>query len=105
MKLLPRFSYTFFKPFNLLFSLMILYFAYHLLFSAKGLISYYDLKNQHSLKQSEIEVLRKQIEYLEIQNSLLNPNAPSADLLEEKVKEQFSFVHKNETLLINPDII
>lgn len=103
MKFFPRLPRHFFSPFNLLFYLLIVYLAYHMLFGSKGLISYFDLKRQHAARKIELEEIQIQKNQIEAHVHLLDPAEPSADMLEEKAKEQFSFVYDGEFLIINDE--
>lgn len=93
-----------FHPFNLLFYLMLIYFIYHLLFSARGIITYFDLKKQ--LSESEIEAAKvyKTRQSLEGELRVLDPNNLSNDMLEEQAKRSFSFGAPEEVLLINDEV-
>lgn len=103
MRFITHISLSFLKPINLLFYLILSYFVYHLFFGSKGLIAYYDLKKQHNVKQLEYSELKLQQEQMELSIKLLEPQNESVDMLEEKIKEQFSFAKKEEMLIVMPD--
>lgn len=100
MRFISHISLSFLKPINLLFYLIFSYLIYHLFFGSKGLIAYYDLKNQHNIKQSEYSNLQLKQEQMEWSVKLLEPQNESMDMLEEKIKEQFSFAKEEELLII-----
>lgn len=90
-----------FRPQNLLFYLLISYMLYHLFFSNKGLIAYFDLKHQLELNQYKIETLEFESNDLEVEIQALNPDDPSTDMMDEQVKTKMNFIKKDEILLID----
>lgn len=103
MRSIARISLSFLKPANLLFYLILTYFIYHLFFGSKGLIAYYDLKNQRNVKRLEYSNLKLQKNEIEATLKLLEPQNKSVDMLEEKIKEQFSFAKEKELLIVIQD--
>ena len=90
-----------FKPQNLLFYLLTSYMLYHLFFSNKGLIAYFDLKHQLEINHYKIQNLELEREDLEIEIQALDPDNPSSDMMDEQVKTKLNFIKKNEILLID----
>ena len=80
-------------------SFLILYFFFNLLSGQRGLISYFEKKqNLNDLKQEELSIT-KEIKDLDFKNSLLSDNL-DLDYIETLIRERFLFGKKNETIYI-----
>jgi len=78
---------------------LILYFFFNLLSGQRGLISYFEKKdNLNNLKKQEI-LLINQINDLDFKNSLLSDNL-DLDYVETLIRERFLFGKKDETIYI-----
>ena len=88
------------KNFFLLVStFLIIYFFFNLLSGQRGLISFFEKKQiLKDLKNEEI-LLIKEIEDLDLKNSLLSDNL-DLDYVEILIRERFVFGKKNETIYI-----
>ena len=85
--------------FLLVATFLILYFFFNLLSSQRGLISYFEKKqNLDDLKQEELSIT-KEIKNLDFKNSLLSDNL-DLDYIETLIRERFLFGKKNETIYI-----
>ena len=88
------------KNYFLLISVfLIIYFFFNLLSGERGLISYYEKKqNLNDLKIKELS-LKNQINDLDFKNSLLSDNL-DLDYIETLIRERFLFGKKNEKIYI-----
>ena len=78
---------------------LILYFFFNLLSGQRGLISYFEKKqNLNDLKQEELSIT-KEIKDLDFKNSLLSDNL-DLDYIETLFRERFLFGKKNEKIYI-----
>tara|TARA_B100000902_G_scaffold314240_1_gene304960 strand:- start:181 stop:489 length:309 start_codon:yes stop_codon:yes gene_type:complete len=85
--------------FLLVATFLILYFFFNLLSGQRGLISYFEKKqNLNNLKQEELSIT-KEIKDLDFKNSLLSDNL-DLDYIETLIRERFLFGKKNETIYI-----
>ena len=85
--------------FLLISTFLILYFFFNLLSGQRGLISYFEKKdNLNNLKKQEI-LLINQINDLDFKNSLLSDNL-DLDYVETLIRERFLFGKKDETIYI-----
>ena len=85
--------------FLLVATFLILYFFFNLLSGQRGLISYFEKKqNLNDLKQEEL-LITKEIKDLDFKNSLLSDNL-DLDYIETLIRERFLFGKKNETIYI-----
>ena len=85
--------------FLLVATFLILYFFFNLLSGQRGLISYFEKKqNLNDLKQEELSIT-KEIKDLDFKNSLLSDNL-DLDYIETLIRERFLFGNKNETIYI-----
>ena len=88
--------------FLLVATFLILYFFFNLLSGQRGLISYFEKKqNLNDLKQEELSIT-KEIKDLDFKNSLLSDNL-DLDYIETLIRERFLFGKKNETIYIIKD--
>ena len=85
--------------FLLIFIFLLLYFLFNLLSGQRGLISYFDKKeNLKNLKNEEFSLIN-QINDLDFKNSLLSDNL-DLDYVEILIRERFLFGKKNEKIYI-----
>ena len=85
--------------FLLVATFLIMYFFFNLLSGQRGLISYFEKKqNLNDLKQEEL-LITKEIKDLDFKNSLLSDNL-DLDYIETLIRERFLFGKKNETIYI-----
>lgn len=94
-------SLTLFRPINLVLTLVLMYAAYHMLFSSKGVIAHHDLKKRYAIKVQVLDELQKQHDELTQEVKGLSPDNPSYDMLEEIVKSNFGYVRTNEIMVVN----
>ena len=85
--------------FLLVATFLILYFFFNLLSGQRGLISYFEKKqNLNNLKQEELSIT-KEIKDLDFKNSLLSDNL-DLDYIETLIRERFLFGKKNDKIYI-----
>ena len=85
--------------FLLIFTFLSLYFLFNLLSGQRGLISYFDKKeNLKNLKNEEFSLIN-QINDLDFKNSLLSDNL-DLDYVEILIRKRFLFGKKNEKIYI-----
>lgn len=72
--------------FNIIFSLMLIYFLFHSVYGTRGIIEYFKL--QAELDRSHIKLENLRAERLEIENraKLLRPGSIDKDMLDEKAR-------------------
>ena len=88
------------KNYFLLVSIfLIMYFFFNLLSGQRGLISYFDKKQQLKELQMEETLIINKIRDLDFKNSLLNDNL-DLDYIETLIRERFLFGKENETIYI-----
>ena len=85
--------------FLLILTFLILYFFFNLLSGERGLISYFEKKNQLNTLKVEESLLKNQIKDLDFKNSLLSDNL-DLDYVEILIRERFLFGKKDETIYI-----
>ena len=83
----------------LLSTFLIFYFFFNLLSGQRGLISYFEKKNNLNQLQKEELLLISQIKDLDFKNSLLSDNL-DLDYIETLIRQRFLFGKKNETIFI-----
>ena len=81
---------------------MTLYFFTNLLSGDRGLVSYYEKKDQLSKLVKEEILVSKKIEDLTFKNSLLSDNL-DLDFIEILIREKFLFGKKGEKIYIIKD--
>ena len=85
--------------FLLIITFLIFYFFFNLLSGERGLISYFEKKNQLNTLKVEESLLKNQIKDLDFKNSLLSDNL-NLDYVETLIRERFLFGKKNEKIYI-----
>jgi len=85
--------------FLLIITFLIFYFFFNLLSGERGLISYFEKKDQLNTLKAEESLLKNQIKDLDFKNSLLSDNL-NLDYIETLIRERFLFGKKNEKIYI-----
>jgi cell division protein FtsB len=79
--------------FLLILTFLIFYFFFNLLSGERGLISYFEKKDQLNTLKAEESLLKNQIKDLDFKNSLLSDNL-NLDYIETLIRERFLFGKK-----------
>ena len=88
------------KNYFLLVSIfLIMYFFFNLLSGQRGLISYFDKKQQLKELQMEETLIINKIRDLDFKNSLLSDNL-DLDYIETLIRERFLFGKENEKIYV-----
>ena len=85
--------------FLLIITFLIFYFFFNLLSGERGLISYFEKKDQLNTLKAEESLLKNQIKDLDFKNSLLSDNL-NLDYVETLIRQIFLFGKKNEKIYI-----
>ncbi len=85
--------------FLLIITFLIFYFFFNLLSGERGLISYFEKKDQLKTLKAEELLLKNQIKDLDFKNSLLSDNL-NLDYVETLIRERLLFGKKNEKIYI-----
>ena len=85
--------------FLLVSTFLILYFFFNLLSGERGLISFFEKKQNLDNLLKQESLLIAQIQGLDFKNSLLSDNL-DLDYIETLIRERFLFGKKNETIYI-----
>ena len=85
--------------FLLIITFLIFYFFFNLLSGERGLISYFEKKDQLNTLKAEESLLKNQIKDLDFKNSLLSDNL-NLDYIETLIRERLLFGKKNEKIYI-----
>ena len=85
--------------FLLIITFLIFYFFFNLLSGERGLISYFEKKDQLNTLKTEESLLKNQIKDLDFKNSLLSDNL-NLDYIETLLRERLLFGKKNEKIYI-----
>ena len=85
--------------FLLVSTFLILYFFFNLLSGERGLISFFEKKQNLDNLLKQESLLIAQIQDLDFKNSLLSDNL-DLDYIETLIRERFLFGKKNETIYI-----
>ena len=85
--------------FLLISTFLILYFFFNLLSGDRGLISFFEKKQNLDNLLKQETLLIAQIKDLDFKNSLLSDNL-DLDYIESLIRERFIFVKKNEQIYI-----
>ena len=85
--------------FLLVMTFLIIYFFFNLLSGQRGLISYFEKKNNLSALKIRETLLINEIKDLDFKNSLLSDNL-NLDYIETLIRERFLFGKKNEKIYI-----
>ena len=88
--------------FLLIITFLIFYFFFNLLSGERGLISYFEKKDQLNTLKAEESSLKNQIKDLDFKNSLLSDNL-DLDYIEILIRQRFLYGKKNETIYIIKD--
>ncbi len=84
--------------FNIIISLMLLYFVFHSIYGSRGILAYFKLQGELERTYTKLDNLRS--ERLEIENraKLLRPESLDLDMLDEKARNMLGFAAANEKL-------
>ena len=85
--------------FLLIITFLIFYFLFNLLSGERGLISYFEKKDQLNTLKAEESLLKNQIKDLDFKNSLLSDNL-NLDYIETLIRKRFLFGKNNEKIYI-----
>ena len=88
--------------FLLIITFLIFYFFFNLLSGERGLISYFEKKDQLNTLKAEELLLKNQIKDLDFKNSLLSDNL-NLDYIETLIRERFIFGKKEDIIYIIKD--
>ena len=88
--------------FLLIITFLIFYFFFNLLSGERGLISYFEKKDQLNTLKAEGSLLKNQIKDLDFKNSLLSDNL-NLDYIETLIRERFIFGKKEDIIYIIKD--
>ena len=94
MKLFESLKKKKFLLFNIFFTL---YVGINLIGGERGLISYFDKKNNYELMVKEEKVLKAKLKDLDHKISLINKNDP--DYLDMLYRKKFNYVTKDEIII------
>ena len=87
--------------FSLLISFFIfLYLFYFLINGDRGIISYYNIKNQNTQHQLVLRELQKKNSFLTDRIKRLQTNTIDLDFLDEQIRQKTGYVSENEALII-----
>ena len=87
--------------FSLLISFFIfLYLFYFLINGDRGIISYYNIKNQNTQHHFVLRELQKKNSFLTDRIKRLQTNTIDLDFLDEQIRKQTGYVNENEVLII-----
>ena len=85
--------------FLLILTFFLLYFFFNLFDGERGLLSFFKKKNHLILLNNKEIMIKKNIENLELKNSLLSENI-DLDYIETLIRKKFLFGKKKETVYI-----
>ena len=82
--------------FNIIFFLLLVYFLFHSIYGARGIIEYFKLQSDLARSHIKLETLRS--ERLEIENraKLLRPGSIDKDMLDEKARNVLGLSNPKE---------
>jgi cell division protein FtsB len=87
--------------FSLLISFFIfLYLFYFLINGDRGIISYYNIKNQNTQHHFVLRELQKKNSFLTDRIKRLQTNTIDLDFLDEQIRQKTGYVSENEALII-----
>ena len=79
--------------------LIFLYLIYFLIDPEKGIISYYKLKNQQLIYQTQLKELKIKNDLFIDRTARLQPNTIDLDYLEEQIRLKTGYIAENEILI------
>ena len=79
--------------------LIFLYLIYFLIDPAKGIISYYKLKNQQLIYKTQVNELKMKNDLFIDRIARLQPNTIDLDYLEEQLRLKTGYIAENELLI------
>lgn len=76
------------------------YFAYHVINGNRGLLSLVDLTNEEQIERQTLDELKAQRLVIEHKVNLMRVDSLDLDILDEQVKKNLGYNHKNEEVYI-----
>ncbi len=84
----------------LLGAALVTYFAYHAVQGDRGLLAWWQLRQQMDASELELASISAEREYLESMISLLRPESLDLDMLDEQTRRTLAFAQPKELLII-----
>lgn len=78
---------------------LVFYFAYHALHGNRGFYRLVELKSELAVAESELEAVTKQRQAVAQKVSLMDPENPDADMVDEQLRAQFGFLKPDEIVI------
>ena len=85
---------------TLLGAALVTYFAYHAVQGDRGLLAWWQVRQQMSAAETDLALIQAERELLESRVSLLRPDSLDLDMLGEKTRGVLAFSQPNEFLII-----
>jgi len=82
--------------FNVITSLLLIYFVFHSIYGNRGLIAYFKLNQKLEKTYSELENLRAERIEIEHRVKLLRPESLNQDMLDEKARKTLGLASSKE---------
>lgn len=83
---------------------LLLYFVYHLIQGERGLLAWGHLKQQITVAEQKLNVVKAEQHALEQRVHLLRPDSLDTDMLEEQAKEKLNFAYKDEIIIKDDEL-
>lgn len=87
----------------LLGAALVTYFTYHAVQGDRGLLAWWQLRQQMDAAEVDLAAITAEREYLESMISLLRPENLDLDMLDEQTRRVLAFARPNEFLIIPVD--
>jgi cell division protein FtsB len=87
----------------LLGAALVTYFAYHAVQGDRGLLAWWQLRQQMDAAEIELASIKAERDYLENMISLLRPENLDLDMLDEQTRRVLAFAQPGEYLIIPTD--
>ena len=84
----------------LLAAALVTYFAYHAVQGDRGLLAWWQVRQQMDASEVELASIKAEREYLEGMISLLHPESLDLDMLDEQTRRVLAFAQPDELLII-----
>ena len=81
-------------------TVVIAYFAYHLINGNRGLIAWQQLQLEVVELQSELDAMRQERAHLEQRIALLQPDNLDPDMLDQRAREILNLAHPDEIVIL-----
>ncbi len=88
---------------NFLMVLILVYFGFHVLTGQKGLFTYFQLKQELTAAQEELDEVKMQRLNLEHRVSLVKEKTLDQDMLDEQARRQLGYIGPNEQVIFLKD--